>query len=348
MIYTDQYLEDIKAIWQIILEKDRLKNKRILITGCTGLIGSAMADTLLWANRHSDASVRIFLCGRNRARLVHRFEEYEEGIDYKFIQYDLCDPLDAPNMDYVVHLAGIANTKWYANKPVETLESIISGIKHIVNTSLKSDFCRLLYVSSSEVYGRKQDNSPYKETDYGNIDVLNPRSCYPSGKRVAESLCASYKSEYGLDFVVVRPGHVYGPTVQKNDERASSVFPYEAACGNDIVMKSAGQQLRSHCYVLDVISAMITVMLKGNSGHAYNISNKDSVTSIRQFAEACALAGKVSIKYTEASDADKRGYNMMQNSSLDATELENLGWRGLFDLSTGVKNTIDMLRGQVK
>lgn len=121
----------------------------------------------------------------------------------------------------------------------------------IVIRHLPSQKKRLLYVSSSEVYGNKTGNQPYKEKDYGYVDILNQRACYPSAKRAAETLCTAYGQEYGLDTVIVRPGHIYGPTITETDSRASAQFTQNAIEGEDIVMKSAGMQMRSYCYVLD-------------------------------------------------------------------------------------------------
>ena len=108
-------------------------------------------------------------------------------------------------------------------------------------------------------------------------------------------------------------------------------------------MKSAGTQRRSYCYVLDCVSAMVTVLLLGEKGQAYNISNRDSLVTIRQMAETFADAAGRELVFENATDAEKRGYNLMDDSALDATSLEALGWRGLFDLDAGVEATLDAM-----
>ena len=159
------------------------------------------------------------------------------------------------------------------------------------------------------------------------MDILNPRACYPSSKRAAETMCATYQEEYGVDFVVVRPGHIYGPTITESDSRASAQFTRLAVKGKDIVMKSAGTQLRSYTYTLDCASAIIAVLTCGGMGEAYNISNSNSIVTIREFAECMTEISGVKLIFEQSSNKEKRSYNLMDNSSLNSEKLESLGWR---------------------
>lgn len=138
----------------------------------------------------------------------------------------------------------------------------------------------------------------------------------------------------------MRPGHIYGPTITKDDTRASAAFTWDAVVGKDIVMKSVGEQLRSYCYTLDCASAILTVLLNGESGRAYNISNKDSVVSIRDMAEALANAGGCRVIFEMPSDIEKKSYNLMSTSALNAEKLERLGWKAEFDLEEGAMKTL--------
>ena len=105
-------------------------------------------------------------------------------------------------------------------------------------------------------------------------------------------------------------------------------------------MKSAGNQIRSYCYTLDCASAILSVLINGATCNAYNISNRNSIVSIREMADELAKTGGVQVVFEAPSDIEKKSYNMMNNSSLDSHKLEELGWRGLFDLSEGVKKTL--------
>jgi len=149
--------------------------------------------------------------------------------------------------------------------------------------------------------------------------------------------------EYNIDFVTVRPGHVYGPTMIDSDNRAASEFLREAKQGKNIVMKSAGLQLRSYCYVIDCTNAILAALLSGASGEAYNISNPDSIVTIRSFAENVAKEAGVKVIFEDATDVEKASYNLMNNSSLTSSKLENLGWKGLYGLQTGIKRTLESI-----
>lgn len=162
------------------------------------------------------------------------------------------------------------------------------------------------------------------------------------GKRSAETLCVNYAAQYGVDDVIVRPGHVYGPTASVQDSRVSSAFAYSAARGERIVMKSAGRQVRSWCYCVDCASAVLKVLLRGEAANAYNIPGE--ILNIREMSERLAQIGGIELVCEEASESERRAFNPMDNSSLDGSKLEALGWRNIFDADTGLEHTVEILR----
>lgn len=340
--YSDDYWKDVREVLACVPHVEKLYNKSILITGATGMICSSVAELLFELNRNEGSNIKIYLAGRSLQRMQQRFYCFTEDVDYTFVEYDATSG-NAINIlpDFIIHGASPADPASLANLPVETIYSNIIGLKPLLELCKKEKGTRLLYVSSSEVYGKKDSPDPYKELDYGYVDILNPRACYPSSKRASETLCAAYKQECEVDFVIVRPGHIYGPTITDSDSRASAQFSRLAAQGKDIVMKSAGTQLRSYTYAMDCASAILTVLLEGNSGEAYNISNPDSIVSIRELAECIAEVAGVNVFFEQASSKEQRSYNMMDNSSLYSKKLESLGWRGLFNLERGVNHTLN-------
>lgn len=342
VIYDKSYWEDVQEVISCIPDITKLFGKSVMITGATGMICSAVAELLFWLNKESNANIRIVLAGRDQERMQQRFYCFKEGKDYSFLEYDATkDFVSKESYDYIIHGASPADPASFINHPVETMFANLIGLRSLLDIAKRDSNTRLLYISSSEVYGKKDESRPYQETDYGFVDILNPRACYPSSKRAAETLCAAYREEYGVDFVVVRPGHIYGPSITDSDSRASAQFTRKVVAGEDIAMKSAGTQLRSYTYTLDCASAILTVLLKGKCGEAYNISNPLSIVTIRELAECMARTAGVSVVYEQASDLEKRSYNMMDNSSLDSSRLESLGWKGKYDLSKGVKATLD-------
>lgn len=345
MRYCDEYWRDAGQAASCVPEIETLNGKTILITGATGMICSCVTELLLYRNRWCSAGMTILLAGRSRERTQQRFTGFAEGVDYQFVPYDATSTQSLFfEADYVIHGASNASPAVYVKQPVETMMANIVGLNSLLAQAVKTGAKRVLYVSSSEVYGRKEKTGAFLESDYGCVDILNPRACYPSAKRAAETLCVSYGAEYGMDTVIVRPGHIYGPTITASDDRASAQFTRNAVDGQDIIMKSAGTQLRSYCYTMDCASAILAVLVKGENGNAYNISNKDSVVSIREIAEALAAQAGTRVLFENPSDVEKRGYNLMDNSSLDATKLESLGWHACFDLQAGVERTLRYLR----
>ena len=345
---TKIYKEDIKNVLCNIPNIDKLKGKRVLITGATGLICSAIADILFELNQ-SGFGIEIVLAGRNANNLNKRFEDYIDGKDYSFLLYDATSNNNEGNLkiDYVIHGASNADPAKIIDEPVETILANVQGLNSLMSMLDKSNIERLLYISSSEVYGINETMEPYKEDQLGYIDILNVRSSYPNSKRVTETMCIAYSEEYNIDTVIVRPGHIYGPTIKLSDSRASAVFSINAARGEEIVMKSKGAQLRSYCHVLDCASAIIAVHLNGQRGQAYNISSSKSIVTIKEMAEAFAEAGNVSITYDIPTESETRSYNMMSCSALNSEKLEALGWKAEFDMKTGADHTIKMLKNRL-
>ena len=305
-----------------------LDGKSILITGATGLIGSAVTDLLCLARRTHLADVEVYAASRSLKKLRQRFKTWEA---LEFLEYEAtCKPQWSKKFDYIIHCAGNAHPDEFGKHPVETVMESIMGIHYLLNHIKEiGSGSRTLYVSSSEVYGIRDSGCEkwYSEEDFGRVDFLKARACYPSAKRTAETLCASYV-----------------PNATDSDSRASAQFFRDVMADRDIVMKGKGRQLRSYCYVLDCVSALLTVLSFGETGKAYNISNKESVVTIRQLAEEIAKQSGRSIVSIQPSDLEKRNYNPMDSSALNAECLEALGWRGCYDLQAGVGATLEALR----
>lgn len=340
------WITDIDEIISNLPELKELTGKTVLITGSTGLICSAFTDILIRWNMTYHEKIMVSAAGRNEKRALERFSPFAKEDWFSFVPYDA--KLTGNNFnftcDYVIHGASNASPNKISVEPVETMLSNFIGAKCLLDYAKDKNVKRLLYISSSEVYGKKIGNHPYHISEYGGIDLLNPRNSYSVAKCAAETLCASYFEEYGTDSVIIRPGHIYGPTAAQTDSRVSSAWAYDVASGRDIVMKSDGMQLRSYCYCLDCASAILKVLLKGKSLHAYNVSVPDSIISIRKMAEILARLADVNLRADIPSEEEKKSFNPMSNSSLDATELLNLGWNGLFDIERGLSHTIKILK----
>lgn len=314
---------------------DLLKDKSFLITGANGLIGSYFVYFLDYLNKAYNASITIYAMSRSRERL----EKTLNGVDLNIVEQDLNEPLKQKiDADYVIHAASNAHPLAYSKDPVGTMKTNLVGTMNLLD-SLKGSSSKFLYISSGEIYGSNIDHA-FKEDDIGIVDSKTVRSCYPESKRAAETLCMAYNSQFGIKVNVARLCYVYGPTITDSNSRADAQFLRNALNGEDIIMKSEGAQRRTYCYVADVITALLTILVNGKDTEVYNIANPNSIVSIREYAETlCELAG-TSLRFELPSDIEKRGYSKSFDSILDATKLINLGWEPQINIKEGLKNTI--------
>ena len=334
------YNEDILAVLNLDLPWKKLSGANILVTGATGLIGGCLVETLMM-NPHQD--YQVYASGRNENRAMVRFKDFADDPSFHFVKYDVMQPMQSDiRFDYIIHAASDANPKFYATQPVEVMKANICGVDHLISYGINHGMKRFLYVSSGEVYG-EGDGRVFSEDYSGCVDCAQPRSCYPSSKRAAETLCVSYAAEYGADVVIARPCHIYGPYFTEQDNRVYAQFIRNVLRGEDIVMKSTGEQFRSWCYVVDCVSAMLYILLKGKSGEAYDIADADSNISIRELAEAIAAIGgrKVVIDLPDADE--KRGFNPVTKSVFSTDRLESLGWKTQKNLLLGLNSTLKEL-----
>lgn len=345
-IYVNQYLSFIDNVIKDDIYQN-FKNKKFLITGATGMIGSFMVDVLIRLNEKKNYNNEIYALGRSQDRAKRRFSKYFKNEQFHFIEQDVINPLDSEvDFDYIIHAASNANPKLYAQEPVETLFGNFIGMSNILNYSRKCSGARVLFVSSGEMYGlAESDNTDgFSEEYVGYVDYSNARSCYPSGKRASEVLCQSYIDEYEVDALIVRPCHVYGPTMLESDSRAVSSFIQNAVHSEDITLKSTGKQIRSNCMVADAVTGIFYVLLNGRTGEAYNISADESTSTIYNMAKLICSLSKQSLHFDLPSREEKQGFSKVPVAILKNEKLKSLGWESKWSLKEGLAETISILK----
>ena len=333
------YLRDVDRAIQALPDVQKLRSARILITGATGLVGAFLTDCLLALSDQNALDLRLYALCRNAARAKERFGERVNAI-----AADVSEATALPECDYIIHAASNAHPKAFSADPVGTMLANILGVRNLLEHLRAQGHGRLLFVSTGEIYG---DNPAirdgFAETDFGKIDSMNPRACYPESKRAAETLCESYLSQYRVDSVVARLCYVYGPTITNENSRADAQFLRNALSKTDIIMKSAGAQVRSYCYVADAARALIAILSGGESGSAYNVANRAAVRSIREYAETLAKVAGVQVKFETPEDAEKRGYSTVSRAVQKPDRLEALGWKPLFSFEEGIEHTFRII-----
>lgn len=343
LINNTLYVSDIDLCVNSVVSLDQLRDKSVLVTGATGLIGSFIVDVLYRANLVRKLNIKIYALGRSYKRLVERFCYASNDDSVTFVEQDVtCEMnLGGIKVDYCIHAASNAYPAVMYSDPVGTILANIQGTYHLLEYLRKNGGKRFLMVSTGEVYG-KCDSAVerFSEDVNGMVDVLKARSCYPLSKRMAENLCVSYFEQHNLETIIVRPCHTYGPNTTNDDNRANVQFVRDAIEQRDIVMKSQGLQLRSYAYISDVCSGLLTVLLNGKTGEAYNLCNNDSTVSISEFAEIVADKCGVKLVY-ELNDTQPSPFD---RAVLNSSKLEKLGWNAKFDIYEGIEHTLEISR----
>ena len=281
-----------------------------------------------------------------RSEKMHkRYESWKDN-NLKIFKYDVLKAIIFDyEVDYVIHAAGNAHPLAFNSDPVGTIIGNIEGTYNLLEYTKAHGGKRFLFVSSGEVYGNGDLSlDEFKEEYLGAIDITSPRSCYPQSKRAVENLCASYSSQYELETVVVRPCHTYGPGITETDSRANAQFIRNALNNEDIIMKSAGNQLRSYNYIADCASGLITVLINGKSGAPYNIANPNVRITIAKLAEIIAKAVNKKVIFADPSVLDIANRTPIAKQVLSSKKLENLGWVPMFNANEGVEHTIKILK----
>lgn len=341
------YRNDLRESMNSVLNLESLCNKSILITGATGAIGSFLVDLLFYANETVNTGIKVYVLVRDRVHAEAKFQTLLNNPGFRLLIQDVCDPIPLKNgIDYIIHAAGDGYPGAFRERPVEVMLPAVIGTYHLLEYMKRTNGIRFLYVSSGEIYGSGHEKR-LDETDNGYVDSMKSRSCYPAAKRAGETLCASYFAEYGLNTVVVRPSHVYGPNSPAKDNRASAQFFRDIQNGRDVILKSRGQQLRSYTYVADCVSALLTVLTCGSSGEAYNIANPSATATIAEFAATVARIGGRKCCFMCGNEEDFLEKTPVSYAVLNTEKLQALGWQGNYSIQRGIRHTLEILAHSV-
>lgn len=335
------YTSSLRAACAGVGESGALDGKRVLITGATGMIGSFLADALMDMNARRGAGIDVYAAGRSESGMRARFSDAMDDPRLHYVPYDAAKPVALGfEPDFIIHAATSAHPLAYSTDPVGTMQANLLGAINLLEALRAQGHGRFLMLSTGEIYGENPTlPEGFSETDHGWVDSILPRACYPESKRACETLCASYAAQYGVDALVARLCHVYGPTFTPSNSRADAQFLRKALAGEDIVMKSTGSQVRSFCYVADAVGALMTLLARGERGQAYNVANRRSTASVREYAEALAGIAGVSVVFDIPPEVERAGYTKVTRAVLNPSKLESLGWQPRYDLEAGLKET---------
>lgn len=333
----------IKQIYELELPWEKLENSKILITGANGMIASRFVETLLEISERKKLNLEVFAMCRNPKNAEKSFAKFKDNENLHIIIADVTAPLTL-NIDFqfIIHAASSAHPDAFNNTPVDVMKANFLGTLNLLEYVVKYKDTRFMFVSSSEVYGENEDRKElFSETDTGNIDCTTFRSCYPESKRASETLCMSYKKQFGSDVVIVRPAYIYGKNILDSNNRADVYFLRQVLNGKNIIMYSKGTQIRSYCYVDDCVSGMLYTLLLGNNGEVYNIGNEDCTVTLWDYAQKLADIGGVKLYYEPNSAPEGKVFLKTTQCILDTSKLRKLGWEPQYDLETGIRKILN-------
>ena len=305
--------------------------KRALVTGGAGFLGSHLCDALL-AEGYSVVVVDNLLTGR-RANLEHLRNEAA----FEFIEKDICEPFDVGKVDYVFHFASPASPVDYTTHGIPTLQVGSLGTFNTLEVALKYK-AKYLVSSTSECYGDPIEH-PQKETYWGNVNSIGPRSVYDEAKRFTESVTMAYHRYHKVDTRIVRIFNTYGPRMQLNDGRVVPNFMKQALRGEPLTVYGTGRQTRSFCYVSDEIDGFIR-LAKSDENLPVNIGNPDEFTILECAKHVLRVTGsKSKITYEPLPQDDPK------QRCPDITKARQLlGWEPKINLETGLQMSLDYFR----
>lgn len=344
---NEAYCRDLELVTAMDLPWEKLQDRSILISGATGLVGKFLVDVLMTKNEEG-LECTVYALSRNAQKAQDRFSKWSGNDLLRFISYDINKPLvrdDLGTIDYVLHMASNTHPMQYSTDPIGTITTNIIGVQNMLDFAVEHHAARLAFASSNEIYGENRGDVELFDEEYcGYINSNTMRAGYPESKRCGEALCQAYKAQKGLDVVIPRLTRTYGPTMLMSDTKAISQFIRKGIAGEDIVLKSAGTQYYSYTYVADAVSGLLYVLLKGESGEAYNIADQRSDIMLKDLAAIIAgIAGKeVVFEIPDAVEA--AGYSKATKARLDSSKLKKLGWRAQYDMKSGLERTIGILK----
>lgn len=334
--------EDLKYISEYDLPYDEMKGKTVLITGATGLIGVSLVRALL-----AIGEIKVIAFVRNEEKAENIYKDFSNKYLNLFIG-DIVEKIEIEeDIDYIFHCASITTSKIIVEQPVETIFTSIEGTKNILELSRQKKCKSLVYISSMEVYGvYEKRNDDVTENELGIINPLEIRSSYPESKRLCENMCVAYCTEYDVPVKIARLSQTFGAGILPEDNRIFAQFARSVINGQDIVLHTKGLSEGNYCYTRDCITGLITILLKGASGQAYNVSNPKTHTTILEMARMVSekIAQKRIKVVFDIPETNVYGYAKDTKLKLNSDKLQSLGWKAEIDLEEAYRRMIEAMK----
>jgi len=313
------------------LDLKDFENSTILVTGGTGLVGHHLLEML--AEVKNVLNLTILALVRDKERAKSAFSGFSDKVEL-VVGDVMQEPIIDQPIHYIIHSASITSSKAFIETPVDTILTSVFGLRNMLELSRKHSVRSMVYLSSMEAYGTQLEDKLLKETDVGYLNPLKLRSSYPESKRMCESLCVAYAAQYGINVKIARLAQTIGPGIRPDDRRVIVQFLESAKNNRNIEIKTSGESARMYLFTFDAATALLTLLLKGEAGEAYNVANKDSYCSVRQLAQRICdqFSPQSSVLVNTGSAEEQAIYPTDTFLRLDTTKIERLGWRAVVSL----------------
>ncbi len=340
-------LEDIssngKEYWK------KFHGKTFFITGGTGLVGYTVISALAYYNRQHSAGIRIIALVRDIARAEEKFARLlADSPCLQFVEGSMESfPEISEHVDYILHSACPTSSAYFAAHPVDTIRAIVTGTDNVLQLAVEKNVSGMVYLSSMEAYGQITERRPLSEDDLGFVDVTDPRSSYPMGKRMVENLCCSYARQYGLRVSVIRLVQCFGPGVAYNEQKVFAHMIRSVLGGEDIRLMTDGTKENQYVYTFDAASAIFTLLTDGEAGEIYNVANESTYCSVKEMGQLVIdTLGTPNQRVITNAGGDISLFRPQGYLMLSTEKLRSLGWEAKVSLAEMYRRTAESFESE--
>lgn len=344
---TEQIVsEDITAIVNDIKPfSKKLENKKVLIAGGKGFLGTYFVRVLIGLNRFLENPAEIIILD-NLITAKDKTNFHDKNI--RFLEQDISQKIrSSEKLDFIIHAASIASPPVYRKYPLKTIDVNYQGTRNLLDLAYENEIESMIFLSSSEIYG-DPDVIPTPENYWGYVSCTGPRACYDESKRLAETISVLYYQRHKVPVRIARPFNVYGPYLNLDDGRVIPDFMKNAIEKSEIIIHSDGTPTRSFCYVTDAMRAFFRILLVAPGGEIFNVGNDEEI-SIKNVAEIIKkiINKPINIKMEKSSDPNYTKDNPNRRCP-DLSKIKSIGYSPQIGLEVGIKRLYDWYAGHLE